>query len=341
MPLGRAASPPRSQTDDDSIAERGREREAESLEEATAADEREEHSDQEVEPPPPPTAAAAAATRARCGRELAVGTRLEVRWTIEEVTVWWPCTVVGCESDGQPVGRLAPSEFPPWTVDYDAMPEVGYDEPERRTVILVGRNLLVDVAESDESDEGAGLMQWRAEGESLEVGELLHVGTPIKARWQGGEVFHAGRIAAINFDGTYTVDYSDGQVEPSVARELIEVVEMPIADTGSDDDDSALYDDNGGDGLGGVAAPGGGDVVGTDAMFDLVIGRLVRGPTFSSLPRDKQLEASSRIAELKELFEVELDQIKVERGMGAVVTQDDVMKILPRILQANMAGPRS
>ena len=32
-------------------------------------------------------------------------------------------------------------------------------------------------------------------------------------------------------------------------------------------------------------------------MFDLVIGQLVRGPLFSSLPRDKQLEASDKIAE--------------------------------------------
>ena len=43
-------------------------------------------------------------------------------------------------------------------------------------------------------------------------------------------------------------------------------------------------------------------VMGSAAMFDLVIGRMVRGPAFSQLPADKQAAAAEQIAALKALF---------------------------------------
>ena len=273
------------------------------------------------------------ASSERTGVELRRGMALEVRWMVEQSTedgessseaVWWPCTLgdvaAASEGDGDWEGTLT----------YDAMLERGFDA-EKRTVSFVAAHLLVDLQTrraSAASGGGAeeGIMQWRVAGDEHEPPELLHVGTRIKARWQGREEYHAGRVAGLNMDGTYRVDYADGAFEESVARELIEVVEVESAVEHSEEEG-----DDDADGV----------VIGTDAMFDLVIRRMVQGPAFSSLPPDKQREASDKIAGLKILFEAELEQLKAHRGAGALVTQQDVMQILPRILAAAQAEGRS
>ena len=273
------------------------------------------------------------ASSERTGVELRRGMALEVRWMVEQSTedgessseaVWWPCTLgdVAAASEGDGDWE--------WTLTYDAMLERGFDA-EKRTVSFVAAHLLVDLQTrraSAASGGGAeeGIMQWRVAGDEHEPPELLHVGTRIKARWQGGEEYHAGRVAGLNLDGTYRVDYADGAFEESVARELIEVVEVESAVEHSEEEG-----DDDADGV----------VIGTDAMFDLVIRRMVQGPAFSSLPPDKQREASDKIAGLKILFEAELEQLKAHRGAGALVTQQDVMQILPRILAAAQAEGRS
>ena len=48
----------------------------------------------------------------------------------------------------------------------------------------------------------------------------------MKARFQGGEAFHAGTIAAINEDGTYDVLYEDHVLEQGVPREMIQLVQI-------------------------------------------------------------------------------------------------------------------
>jgi hypothetical protein len=191
-------------------------------------------------------------------------------------------------------------------------------------VSFVAKHLLVDLQTRRASAASGGgleegVMQWRVAGDDHEPPELLHVGTRIKARWQGQEEYHAGRVAGLNMDGTYRVDYADGHFEESVTRDLMEVVEVEAAVEQSEEEDAAGDDDV---------------VMGTDAMFDLVIGRMVQGPAFSSLTPEKQRQASEKIAGLKVLFEAELEQLKAHRGAGALVTQQDVMQILPRILAA-------
>ena len=273
----------------------------------------------------------------KVGVEMRVGMQLEVRWVLEEEdeetgeseseAIWWTCTLGDAaapsteEADG--VGEWA------WAVTYDAMEDRGFEE-EERTVAFQTKHLLVDLQTRRESASSGGggeegLMQWRVAGDEHEPAPLLQLGMRVKARWQGREEFHAGRIAGLNLDGTYTVDYSDGQLETSVARDLIEVVEVDEIVAQSEEED------------GGASGEDGGEVMGTAAMFDMVIGRLVRGPTFSSLPSDKQRHASDKIAVLKALFEEELDQLKSARGAGSLVTQQDVMTILPKILAASTA----
>lgn len=274
------------------------------------------------------------ASSERTGVELKRGVQLEVRWVIEQTnedtgkseseSIWWACTL------GDAVAGEGTPGVWEWMLTYDAMPERGFDA-EERTVRFVSKHLLIDVQTrraSAGSGGGAeeGMMQWRVAGDEHEPPELLHVGTRIKARWQGGEEYHAGRVAGINMDGTYRVDYADGSLEESVDRDLMEVVEVDAAVEQSEEENEGED----------------GDVVmGTDAMFDLVIGRMVQGPAFSSLPPDKQRQASEKIASLKVLFEAELEQLKTHRGAGALVTQQDVMQILPRILAAAQSGGRA
>ncbi len=45
----------------------------------------------------------------------------------------------------------------------------------------------------------------------------------IKARFKGGDTWYSGRITALNRDGSYAINYADGDVESSVHRDLIEV----------------------------------------------------------------------------------------------------------------------
>lgn len=272
--------------------------------------------------------AAVARAREETGVELRRGMQLEVRWVIEggeegsdAEVVWWPCTL------GEAVASNdCSSDHLEWTLAYDAMPERGFGA-EERTVSFTAKYLLVDVQTRRESaasggGQEEGLMQWREAGDEHEPQELLQVGTRIKGRWQGGEEYHAGRVAGLNLDGTYRVDYADGNYENSVARDLIEVVEVESNVEQSEEEGEAGDDDV---------------VMGTDAMFDLVIGRMVQGPAFSSLPPDKQRLASEKIAGLKVLFEEELEQLKAHRGAGALVTQQDVVQILPRIMAATQA----
>eukprot|EP01043_Picozoa_sp_COSAG02_P063256 COSAG02_NODE_8918_length_2400_cov_3.677097_2_plen_337_part_00 len=262
------------------------------------------------------------------GVELRCGMQLEVRWVVEQPNeetgestseaIWWGCTL----GDAVASEDKATGDWE-WKLTYDAMLERGFDA-EDRTVSFVAKHLLVDLQTRRASAASGGgleegVMQWRVAGDEHEPPELLHVGTRIKARWQGQEEFHAGRVAGLNMDGTYRVDYADGHFEESVTRDLMEVVEVEAAVEQSEEEDAADDDDV---------------VMGTDAMFDLVIGRMVQGPAFSSLAPDKQRQASEKIAGLKVLFEAELEQLKAHRGAGALVTQQDVMQILPRILAA-------
>jgi hypothetical protein len=48
------------------------------------------------------------------------------------------------------------------------------------------------------------------------------VGDKVKAQWQGGTVFFNGTIATVNTDGTYNIDYDDGDKESNVPASKIE-----------------------------------------------------------------------------------------------------------------------
>lgn len=46
-------------------------------------------------------------------------------------------------------------------------------------------------------------------------------GDRIEARWKRGSLWYPGRVGTVNADGTYAVEYDDGDREPRVGPELV------------------------------------------------------------------------------------------------------------------------
>ena len=51
----------------------------------------------------------------------------------------------------------------------------------------------------------------------------LEVGVRVEARYRGRSEFYAGKIAKVNLDGTFNINYDDGESENSVKRGLIRI----------------------------------------------------------------------------------------------------------------------
>src|SRR3546814_15414824 len=58
---------------------------------------------------------------------------------------------------------------------------------------------------------------------------LLREGTKVEARYRGRGRYYPGVIARTHADGTYDIDYDDGEKETGVRGELVRVVEAPDA----------------------------------------------------------------------------------------------------------------
>ena len=51
----------------------------------------------------------------------------------------------------------------------------------------------------------------------------LKVGAKIAARWKGGLVYYPGRVVSDHGDGSYDIDYDDGDTEDNVPAALIKL----------------------------------------------------------------------------------------------------------------------
>ena len=61
-------------------------------------------------------------------------------------------------------------------------------------------------------------------GSDTEGGGELEVGTKIEARYKGKTRYYPGKISRVRSNGTYDIDYDDGEKEISVFKEMIRVV---------------------------------------------------------------------------------------------------------------------
>jgi hypothetical protein len=173
-------------------------------------------------------------------------------------------------------------------------------------------------------------LKWRVEGgecaeEPEEAEEAaaadddeLPIGSAVKARFQGGEVWHAGTVAAHNEDGTLDVLYEDRTLEQGIPRELVQGVAL------SREVAAAL--------AAGDSAPTP-VVEGIDSFFEMFVSALTSGATFQRLDPAKQAVASEKVRAMRPAFEAELGALRDERGHGATVTGEDIKAIVPRIMK--------
>ena len=80
--------------------------------------------------------------------------------------------------------------------------------------------------------EGGGVSGGDAsEGGANSKQEELPVGSAVKARFQGGELWRAGTVAEHNADGTVDVLYEDRTLEQGVPRDLVRGVNLTLTQT--------------------------------------------------------------------------------------------------------------
>ena len=152
----------------------------------------------------------------------------------------------------------------------------------------------------------------------------LPIGSAVKARFQGGEVWHAGTVAAHNEDGTLDVLYEDRTLEQGIPRELVQGVAL------SREVAAAL--------AAGDSAPTP-VVEGIDSFFEMFVSALTSGALFQKMTPEQQAVASEKVRGLRPHFEAELTTLKEARGIGASVSGDDIRELLPRVMARAKAPP--
>src|SRR3546814_2217301 len=103
----------------------------------------------------------------------------------------------------------------------DGTYDIDYDDGEKETGV---RGELVRVVEAPDA-KGVGGMN--SSGVGVGSDGLLREGTKVEARYRGRGRYYPGVIARTRADGTYEIDYDDGEKETSVRGELVRVVDAP------------------------------------------------------------------------------------------------------------------
>jgi hypothetical protein len=86
-------------------------------------------------------------------------------------------------------------------------------------------NVLFDDGDKDNEVELASIERIAGtssrDASDTEGGGKFEVGSKVEARYKGKTRYYPGRIARVRLNGTYDVDYDDGEKEASVAKDLI------------------------------------------------------------------------------------------------------------------------
>lgn len=118
----------------------------------------------------------------------------------------------------------------------------------KRVQSLTGKELFSVEPTLFVDDEAANEERLEDRHLSLEEeddGERLFVGMNIKALYMGGgEQWYSGVVRAINADGTYDVEFEDGEHESQVKREHIEIIEESESESESESEDESDEDED-------------------------------------------------------------------------------------------------
>jgi WD40 repeat protein len=169
--------------------------------------------------------------RSKMMPRLVVGSKVEARYRGK--TKWYPGVITRDRGDGT------------YDVDYDdgeketrvteEMIRSRDEDGDRRRVIdsdedLARRSKIFSIEESDDDDDGARPSDDPADS-ALDKRSLIltapgfEVGTKVQVRFKGGHEYFPGVISGDHGDGTYDVDYDDGEKETRVNKDWIQSLE--------------------------------------------------------------------------------------------------------------------
>lgn len=108
--------------------------------------------------------------------------------------------------------------------EYDEDEDNSWDRPHSSCSSASGTPR--DVAGQDAAREKAVQKLMQPEYKRAESGsDELRVGTRVDARYKGGPKFYPGRISRVRLDGTYDIEYDDGECESRVGKVMLRLIE--------------------------------------------------------------------------------------------------------------------
>ena len=93
--------------------------------------------------------------------------------------------------------------------------------------------------ESEKEEEEMLPVQKKRKGEEINL--KLVMGDPVEATYKGGQRYYSGKIVAIHNDGTYSINYDDGDKDNHVKRR--EIKKLPIQPDVDSEDEEKKDDD--------------------------------------------------------------------------------------------------
>ena len=100
----------------------------------------------------------------------------------------------------------------------DGTYDIDYDDGERET--RVGADLIEVPAGSSRRSPSPRKSRYADDSET-DVGGDLIVGSKVEARYRGRDKWYPGKIARVRLNGTFDINYDDGEKEMGVAKDLV------------------------------------------------------------------------------------------------------------------------
>jgi hypothetical protein len=90
--------------------------------------------------------------------------------------------------------------------------DIDYDDGEKET--SVAAELIRSLSKAGIKEDGDA--PHKTAGSRQESPPIFRVGTPVEALYKGKDKYYKGKIARIHADGTYDIDYDDGDKETKI-----------------------------------------------------------------------------------------------------------------------------
>jgi len=287
-------------------------------------------------PGPPAGAPEAKRSKTEAGQR-----RIEVRWQLDNSTIWWACSDMG-----PPPRKLGWDDAGMALLDgmtllrYDAREDLGFDSEDRLVMIMPAGSdlrLLRDMTE----DPMDALMQWRPEGSSEEPPPLIALYNPVAVKGRGeadarpaelDEAHCVGEVTHIDERGRYTVRVTVEPIDPSQRERVYRVTGLTHSQL-----EVLEEDEEGGDDYGGVVGGG------TQGLLGAMSDQVAQSAQFQQLQPAQQAAIAEKMAAIRAQMEAKLGALATSAGdQGHLVTEGEMRGVLGEVdLRAAAPGPPS